>query len=106
MLVEVTLAPEPVHPRLVAPDDFCTFKVVVRGSGDSRLLADALASCGRLDPSNDHAWIRVDELRRLAGARAEVQAWRDQFDAMVEYAAGQGWLSPSGGELRAHVDWA
>jgi hypothetical protein len=89
----------------VAPDDFRGFKVVVRGPRDGPRLADALASCGRLDPAGGYAWIRIDDLRRLAGDRADVQAWRDQLDAMIAYAAAKGWLSPSQGELRAHVEW-
>jgi hypothetical protein len=41
----------------------------------------------------------------LAGHRAELQTWRDQLDAMVAYAMRKGWVSSSGSELRAHVDW-
>jgi len=89
----------------VDPDDFLGFKVVVRGPRDVPLAVDQLESCGRLDPSGSHAWIRIDDLRRLAGHRAELQTWRDQLDAMVAYATGKGWVSASGSELRAHVDW-
>jgi hypothetical protein len=106
MIVEVTLGPDPIPPRLVAPDDFRGFKVVVRGPHDNPGLADVLASCGRLDPASGDAWIRIDDLSRLAGDRAEVRAWRDQLDAMVGYASTKGWLSPSREELRAHVEWS
>ncbi|MCZ2849894.1 hypothetical protein [Modestobacter sp. VKM Ac-2978] len=74
--------------------------VVADRSLDHRQLAAALrrSGLGRLDDA--HAWLSIAELRARCvephGASAE------QFDAMVAYAAGRGWVA--GEELRAHID--
>ena len=81
------------------PGDTSTLSVVADRSLDQSQLAAALrnSGLGRLDDT--HAWLSIAELRtRCVGPRG---AAAEQFDAMVGYAAGRGWVA--GEELRAHI---
>jgi hypothetical protein len=87
-------------------DDFRGFKVVVEGaeSGDGA-LGRSLEPDGWLDPGGD-AFVRIDAVKLLAGARAQDRAWVEQFDAMVEFARGHGWLDEGETAIRAHCERA
>jgi hypothetical protein len=66
-------------------DDFTSLKAVVRRP--------------------EHIYVGVDELRRLAGSRADDHAWGVEFEQMIAYAESKGWRREDGA-LRVHVEWA
>jgi hypothetical protein len=68
--------------RLVDPDDHTSFAVFIECDGEPG--AAALASGGVVG-LGDHAWVRTDALRRLAGAAATSE-WERSFVAMLDYA--------------------
>ena len=82
------------------PGDTSRLSVVADRSLDHGQVAASLrnSGLGRLDGA--HAWLSIAELRARCvgphGANAE------QFEGMVAYAAGRGWVA--GEELRAHLD--
>ena len=87
---------------LVEPDDFFAFHVAVAGGDvDDDRLGPLLAPHGRVD--GDHAWIDTGAVVALAGESAE-GAWHAGFEAMLEYARNQGFLSEDGGSIRAHLE--
>ncbi len=100
MIVEIDLLAEGAQARLAEPDDCTAFKVVLRGGGPS--VAERLAAVGiaRLD---EHAWVRVDALRELAGASA-TPAWEESLASMLEFARSKGWVDDDLGSIRAHVE--
>ncbi|MCT2581603.1 hypothetical protein [Actinophytocola gossypii] len=63
---------------------------------DDRAAAEALAGAGLGELDGDHAWLRIAALRA-----AGEDAWRAEFDAMIEYARTKGWVD--GERVRAHV---
>ena len=65
---------------------------------DAAAAALAAAGLGVLD--GDHAWLDTGALRAAGDGSA---AWAAGFDAMLAYAAGQGWASEDGARVRAHV---
>jgi hypothetical protein len=91
---------------LQEPTDCRRFHVGVVGNDDRARLDLALAGAGlgHLDDDGDDAWVTVEGVRRLAVGLVG-PAWDGEFAAMVDYAAGKGWLSPDGAKLRAHVEW-
>jgi hypothetical protein len=68
---------------LEEPDDFSSFKIVVAVP--------------------DHAYVTVDELERLAGARMNDPNWRSRLEGMLSFAEQHGWRD-SDGAVRAHVE--
>jgi hypothetical protein len=100
MIVEIDLHGEGTQARLAEPDDFKGFKVVLRQAGPS--VADRLAAVGvaRLD---EHAWVRIDALRTLAGASATPE-WEDSLASMLEFARSRDWVDDELGAIRAHVE--
>ena len=84
------------------PSDFKAFKVVV--SDETPALADRVAALGvaRLD---EHAWVSIDALRRLAGAAA-TPAWEESLTAMLEFARSRGWVDEELEAIRGHVERA
>ena len=102
MIVEIEVHADGAEARLAEPDDFKGFKVVLRDNRAS--LAERVASVGvaRLD---EHAWIRVDALRELAGAAATPE-WEASLAGMLEYARSKGWVDDDLDAIRAHVEHA
>ena len=100
MRIEIQLHGDEAQAQLVDPDDFSSFSVVVvddRPSTGERLAAVGIA---RLD---EHAWVRLDALRELAGAAATT-AWKASLDAMLEFARPRGWVDDELGAVRGHVE--
>jgi hypothetical protein len=87
------------------PDDFGSFKVVVRGmaEGDPR-LADVLEPYGRLNGEGD-VLLRIDGVKALAADRGRDAEWLAQLDGMVAYAHSRGWLSEDGSAIQAHCEY-
>ncbi|HEY1670329.1 MAG TPA: hypothetical protein VGG54_31900 [Trebonia sp.] len=70
-----------------------------RGVGDE-VAAGAMAAAGLGTVDGDHAWLDAAALH-AAGDTSET--WAAQFDGMLAYAAGQGWISEDGARVRAHI---
>jgi hypothetical protein len=100
MIVELDLGGAGVGARLVDPDDFKAFKVVV--VGDEPSLGERVAAAGiaRLD---EHAWVSIDALRGLAGPAATPE-WEASLQSMVEYARSKDWVDDELGAIRGHVE--
>jgi hypothetical protein len=101
MYLDVNLSSRPAAITLREPDDFKAFKLVRRGAGE---LAGAIAEVGRVD-GEDHAYVRPDAVRALAGARGRDAGWQESFAAMLDYAGQHGWIADDGA-IRAHVEQA
>jgi hypothetical protein len=86
--------------RLLSPDDLSAFVVVLEGDEDPG--PEALAAGGVLG-FGDHAWVRTDALRRLAGPTATPE-WEERFAAMLDYARMRGWVDDEQGAVRGHVE--
>jgi hypothetical protein len=86
--------------RLVDPEDLTSFAVVLDGDEDPS--PEALAAGGVLG-LGDHAWVRTEALRRLAGPVATPE-WEQAFAAMLDYARTRGWVDDEHGAVRGHVE--
>ena len=86
--------------RLVDPEDMTGFAVVVEGA--TKPGAEALAA-GVIVGLGNHAWVRTDALRWLAGPAA-TPAWEDPFAAMLDFARSRGWVDDELGAVRGHVE--
>jgi hypothetical protein len=86
--------------RLLHPDDLSGFVVVLEGEDDPG--SEALAAGGVLG-FGDHAWVRTDALRHLAGPAATPE-WEEGFTAMLDYARMRGWVDDDQGAVRGHVE--
>ena len=104
MVINVDLEGADPAVTLQEPEDCKKFHVVARG-GDARRLGEALTreGAGHLLPSGDAA-ITVAAVRRMATGRVP-GGWDADFDAMLGYARGKGWLDEAGEAIQAHVEW-
>ncbi len=102
MIVEVDAETGKVG--LADPATFTGLHVAAVGDGDVDAVVAALGADGCRADEAGHVWIRMAALRRLAGAAADAE-WEQGFTAMCGYAAGNGWVDPSGECLAAHVVW-
>jgi hypothetical protein len=76
------------------------FAVVIECEGEPG--AAALAAGGVVG-LGDHAWVRTDALRRLAGPAA-TDEWERSFVAMLDHARTRGWVDDEHGAVRGHVE--
>jgi hypothetical protein len=104
MYLQVDLGTVPPAVSLEQPEDCKRFHLAVVNGDDPLLVLGALvdAAAGRLE--GDHAWIAVDSVRRMAAGRVG-PGWDADFEGMLAFAASQGWIDPTGGSIRAHVEW-
>ena len=86
--------------RLLSRDDLSGFVVVLEGDHDPG--PEALAAGGVIGVG-DHAWVRTDTLRRLAGPAATPE-WEEGFATMLEDARTRGWVDDEQGAVRGHVE--
>jgi hypothetical protein len=84
MYFEIDLTSVPPIVALREPDDFKSFKVVLRGE--------------------DHAHVDPEEIARFAAPRSEDPAWQEGMAKMLAFAADHGWVRDDGA-VRAHVEW-
>ena len=89
--------------ELLAAADFTSLNVEtpdsVRSSLDAALTA---ADWGYFDGS--HAWLSIPELQsQIIGTPSKDIA--GDFDGMIGYARGKGWVSDDGSHVRAHCEW-
>ena len=85
---------------LLNPGDSSGLAVVLEGDEDPG--PEALAAGGVLG-FGDHAWVRTDALRRLAGPAATSE-WEEGFAAMLDYARTRGWVDDEQGAVCGHVE--
>jgi hypothetical protein len=105
MVIAVDLRPPPpARVRLDDPDDVTRFHVAIVGSRDQRAAHEALARNGVGRLQGEQAFISVDAVRRLAEGRVG-QQWETDFVAMLDYAAGKGWLDADRTTIEAHVEF-
>jgi hypothetical protein len=86
--------------RLLEPEDLTSFAVVLEDGVEPG--PEALAEGGVLG-FGDHAWLRTDALRRLAGPLATPE-WEDGFAAMLDDARTRVWVDDEQGAVRGHVE--
>jgi len=82
MYIEIDLSAIPPVMALSDPDDFTSFKIVLR--------------------EVEHARVPVDVLEDLAGDRATEPEWRRGLEKMLDYARQHGWVDERG--VRAHIE--
>jgi hypothetical protein len=82
------------------PADTKAFKVVVvKDAGVDQALRSG--GWGRLD--DGEALISVEAVRRAAAGRVPA-GWDEDFEGMLGYARGKGWLTSDGASIRAHLE--
>jgi len=52
---------------------------------------------------DEHAWISIAALQSYPVVSADPE-WRAGLAAMIDYAAGKGWVDGTGERLRAHIE--
>lgn len=89
---------------LEEPDNVRTFAVRCQEplTDDDIRAVLRLAEAGELVDDGRHVMVDVAAVRHLAAGRVHAD-WAGEFEAMVQFAARQGWVSPDGGHVRAHV---
>jgi hypothetical protein len=97
MIVECSLA----GPRLLEPNDFRRFKLVLRDG----LTAHQLSIHGVTFTGETEALIGIDLVSSLPGAPDDA-AWRADYASMIQAARNSGWIDEAMGGIRAHVEWA
>jgi hypothetical protein len=89
---------------LIEPENFRAFKVVV---DDDAAAIDAarraLAPVGELVDATT-AWISESALREWPAVKGNAD-WQSGFSAMIEKARPHGWIHPTSGAIKAHVEW-
>lgn len=68
------------------------------------LVEDGLARAG-MEPSPGHIWLDVAALAHRA-APPDDAAWRERYEAMIDYAASKGWTDADRSVVRAHLEVA
>ena len=86
---------------LEEPGDTRTFSVSVGAPSDDLDRVLRASGWGMTDGAD--ALIVVEMLQRAASGRVAA-SWKDDFKIMIDYARGQGWLSPDERFVRAHVE--
>lgn len=86
--------------RLVEADDFDRFHI--EAGGDRHDVLRALGAEARLGRTH-HLWWSIEAVRRLAPADRE-PGWDERFDAMMAWAATQGWIDEAGTHVQVHIE--
>jgi len=100
VIVEIEIAGAETHARLLEPDDFRGFKVVVRGDGPPLAARGAPLGLLRVD---EHAWVGIGALRQLAGDAATPE-WEESLQGMLAFARSRDWVDEQLQAIRAHVE--
>lgn len=92
------------HPRLEQPEDLRAFKLVIdAGKSELGSLQAAFSKAGRIE-SEQIAWVSEAWLRTESPLHDDPK-WLEGFGKMVEYAKSKGWMHPTDGTIRAHIEW-
>ena len=100
MQVEIDLGEEPVRACLLEPENFDELKVVMVGVEAPFSAQLAPVGVVRFD---EHAWLRIDAIRQLAGDHATPE-WEARFAALLETARSHDWLDEKLEAVRAHCE--
>ncbi len=86
--------------RLLEADDFTRFHIQAGGDRhDVRRVLGAEARLGR----THHLWWSLDAVRRLAPEDVD-EDWWQRFEAMMAWAATQGWIDEAGTHVQVHIE--
>jgi hypothetical protein len=90
--------------ELADPSDFTAFYAVCPPRLESSELIDIVRreDLGDVLPGGGHLMVPLETVRRLAAGRVGPN-WPRDFDSMIAYAAGKGWVSEDGTRVRAHL---
>ena len=86
--------------RLLEAEDFDRFHI--EAGGDRHDVLGVLGAEARLGRTH-HLWWSIEAVRRLAPADRE-PGWDERFDAMMAWAAAQGWIDEAGTHVQVHVE--
>ncbi|MDE0195512.1 MAG: hypothetical protein OXP08_08165 [bacterium] len=85
---------------LAEVDDFNRFHI--EAEGDRRDVLRVLGAEARLGRTH-HLWWSIEAVRRLALEDRE-PVWDERFDAMMAWAATQGWIDEAGTHVQVHIE--
>ena len=85
---------------LAEVDDFDRFHI--EADGDRHAVLRVLGAEARLGRTH-HLWWSIEAIRGLAPADRE-PAWDRRFDAMMAWAATQGWIDEAGTHVQVHIE--
>ncbi len=85
---------------LAEVDDFNRFHI--EAEGDRRDVLRVLGAEARLGRTH-HLWWSIEAVRRLAPEDRE-PVWDERFDAMMAWAATQGWIDEAGTHVQVHIE--
>ncbi len=87
---------------LIEPNVFNSFDLIADPADASE--ADVAAALGPVGSpaGDDHVWISVDEVQRLAGS-AVTSEWESNFENMLAYAASMEWTNEDQTMIKAHI---
>lgn len=91
---------------LESPDDCTAFHVQVVGDdGGGVGVGEALdaSGAGRLAEDGEHGLIEIGWIRQAATGRVDPD-WDQRFEAMVDYARGQGWVDEGESSIVGHIE--
>ena len=94
MIVEIDLRADGTPARLLEPDVFTAFKVVLRRAGRRRSPAGSRRPASRASTSTPGC--AIDALRELAGPAATPE-WEQSLAGMLEFARSRGWVDDEPG---------
>ena len=86
--------------RLAEADDFTRFHI--EADGDRHDVLDVLGPEARLGPTH-HLWWSITAARQLAPSDRD-STWDERFDAMMAWAAAQGWIDEAGTHVQVHIE--
>ena len=98
MYLRVDLQAGRMH--LVDADDFSRFHI--EADGDRHDVLRLLGADARLGRTH-HLWWSIEAVRRIAPADRSA-AWEEGFEAMMAWAAGQGWIDEAGTHVQVHIE--
>jgi hypothetical protein len=87
---------------LDSPAEFTAFDVQAADSSAGAVLA-ALGGDASPVPENDHVFVALDAVRRMAGEAVD-DSWEVAFGEMLVFAASKGWLNEDGTAIKAHIE--
>ena len=96
----MALSPETGERRLVEAEDFSRFHI--EADGDRHDVLAVLGPEARLGRTH-HLWWSIEAIRRLAPRPAGAD-WDRRFDAMMDWAATQGWIDEAGTHVQVHIE--
>lgn len=85
---------------LAEADDFDRFHI--EADGDRHDVLRVLGAEARLGRTH-HLWWSIEAVRRLAPTDRAAD-WDEQFDAMMTWAATQGWVDEAGTHVQVHIE--